>query len=251
MEPPPARAWFRFYAELNDHLPAGRQYQTLEKTFYVPAAVKDMIESFGIPHTEVELILINGESADFSSLVRDGDRVAAYPMFESVDVTPELRIRPRPLREPKFVLDVHLGRLAAYLRMLGFDAVYDNAASDAELAQVSSAQQRILLTRDRGLLKRSVVTRGYWVRQTGGRRQAAEVVGRFDLGRSFRPFTRCMACNAMLQTVTKEEVRPFLPPRAAASHDEFLSCPHCARVFWKGSHYRRMQSWVEELALLP
>lgn len=251
MEASTARAWFRFYAELNDHLPLSRQYQTLEKTFYVPGAVKDMIESFGIPHTEIELILINGKSADFSSLVRDGDRVAAYPMFESVDVTPELRVRPRPLRDLRFVLDVHLGRLAAYLRMLGFDSTYDNAASDPELARISSAQQRILLTRDRGLLKRSAVTRGYWVRQTGGRRQAAEVVGRFDLARSFRPFTRCMACNAILQMVAKEEVRPLLPPRAAASHDEFLRCPRCARVFWKGSHYRRMQGWIGELARRP
>jgi len=243
-----SHAWFRFYAELNDHLPFDRQYQTLEKTFYVPGAVKDMIESFGVPHTEVELILINGQSADFSSLVRDGDRVAAYPMFESLDITPELRVRPAPLRDPKFVLDVHLGRLAAYLRMLGFDAKYDHAASDPELARISATEQRILLTRDRGLLKRSAVTHGYWVRQTGGRRQAAEVVARFDLARGFRPFTRCMVCNTVLREATTEEVRPLLPVRAAATFDQFLRCPSCTRVFWKGSHYRRMQSWIVELA---
>ena len=244
-----AHAWFRFYAELNDHLPAGSQYQTLEKTFYVPGAVKDMLESFGVPHTEVELVLINGESADFSALVRDGDRVAAYPMFESFDVTPELRVRRQALRDPKFVLDVHLGRLAAYLRMLGFDAWYDNAASDPDLAGISSGEQRILLTRDRGLLKRAAVTRGYWVRYTGGRRQTAEIVERFDLARSFRPFTRCMACNALLETAASGEVRPLLPPRAAA-HDEFRRCPECGRVYWKGSHYQRMQRWIEELASL-
>jgi uncharacterized protein len=242
-----AHASFRFYAELNDHLPAAQQYQALEKTFYVPAAVKDMIESFGIPHTEVELILINGLSVDFSTLVHDGDRVAVYPMFESLDVTPELRVRAQPLREPKFVLDVHLGRLAAYLRMLGFDALYDNAANDAELAQISVLEQRILLTRDRGLLKRSAVTHGYWVRHTGGRQQAAEVIGRFDLSRRLQPFTRCMICNSVLREAATEEVRPLVPARAA-EHDQFLRCPGCGRIFWKGSHYRRMQNWIAELA---
>jgi uncharacterized protein len=103
--------------------------------------VKDMIESFGVPHPEVDLVLINGESSDFSRLVRNGDRVAVYPVFESLDITPELRLRPQTLRDPKFVLDVHLGRLASYLRMLGFDSVYDNGVNDAELARISSEEK--------------------------------------------------------------------------------------------------------------
>ena len=149
----------------------GERYRTLEKEFFVPASVKDMIESFGVPHTEVELVVVNGESSDFACLIRDGDRVAVYPMFESIDITPELRLRPHALRDPKFVLDVHLGKLAGYLRMLGFDAVYDNRASDPELVRVSSEQNRILLTRDRGVLKHSAVTHGYWLRETDSRRQ--------------------------------------------------------------------------------
>src|SRR5690349_13778672 len=112
-----------------------------------------MIESFGIPHAEVELIVANGESVDFCYPVRDGDRIAVYPKFESVDVTPELRVRFNPLRETKFILDVHLGSLAGYLRMLGFDTSYERHSTDPELVQISSIQQRILLTRDRGLLK--------------------------------------------------------------------------------------------------
>lgn len=102
----------------------------VEKQFFVPASVKDMIEGIGVPHTEVDLVLVNGESSDFSRLVQNGDRVAVYPVFESIDIAPVLRLRPQPLRELRFVLDVHLGRLAGYLRTLGFDAVYSNRASD-------------------------------------------------------------------------------------------------------------------------
>ena len=241
------RAWFRFYAELNDHLPAEDQYQTLEKVFLVSGSVKDMIESFGVPHTEVELILVNSESAEFGRLIRDDDRVAVYPVFESIDVQPELRVRPAPLRDLKFVLDVHLGKLAGYLRMLGFDALYENRADDPELVRIASEQQRILLTRDRGLLMHSAVTRGYWLRQTDSRRQAAEIIRRFDLAGGVRPFTRCMACNAMLQPADGSTVLHRIPPRIAALHDQFLECAACGRVYWHGSHYQRMQRWIEQL----
>jgi hypothetical protein len=245
----PARASIRFYAELNDHLAPYHRYRTLEKEFFVPASVKDVIESFGIPHTEVELVLVNGESSDFSRLVRDGDRVAVYPVFESLDITPELRVRTRALREPKFVLDVHLGRLAVYLRMLGFDTGYRNCAGDAELVRISAEQERILLTRDRGLLKHSAVVRGYWLRETNSRRQAAEVVGRFDLARSLRPFTRCLVCNERLRPVSKVEIQKRVPPPVAERHEEFRECPRCLRVYWEGSHYERMRRWIEELTL--
>ncbi len=247
MEPLPSRAWFRFYAELNDHLAPGQQYQTLEKPFFVPGAVKDLIESFGVPHTEVELIMINGESAGFSQLVRNGDRVAVYPMFESFDVSAELQVRPHPLRVPKFVLDVQLGRLAGYLRMLGFDTAYRNSASDPELVATSVSERRILLTRDRGLLMHSGVTRGYWLRETDSRRQAAEILRRFDLAGAFHPFTRCMACNALLRPADANEARRRLPPRTLQLYDRFFECPGCRRIYWQGSHYRRMQRWIEEL----
>jgi uncharacterized protein len=247
MAPAPARASFRFYAELNDHLAPDERFRTIEREFFVPASVKDMIESFGVPHTEVELILINGESSDFARLVRDADHVAVYPVFESLDITPELRIRRHALREPKFVLDVHLGRLAAYLRMLGLDAEYHNSAGDAELARISLEQQRVLLTRDRALLKHSAVTHGYWLRETDSRGQTAEVVSRFDLARSLRPFTRCMACNTPLRPAPITTIRDQVPPRIAARHQEFRQCPGCQRVYWQGSHYQRMRQWIEKL----
>jgi uncharacterized protein with PIN domain len=240
-------ASFRFYAELNDHLPPDRQFRDVHKHFFVPASVKDMIESVGVPHTEIDLVLVNGDSADFSRLVQNGDRVAVYPVFESLDITPVLRLRPQPLREPKFVLDVHLGKLAAYLRMLGFDTVYSNSASDPELVRISAEQGRILLTRDRGLLKHSAVTRGYWLRETDSRRQAAEAVERFDLAGSLRPFTRCMVCNHDLLAISKTEVLNRVPPGIWESCNEFRECVGCRRVYWYGSHTRRMRHWIDQL----
>ena len=247
MDPAPSRAYLRFYAELNDHLPPGQQCKTIEKSFFVPGTVKDVIESFGVPHTEVDLVVVNGESVDFSYTIRDGDRIAVYPMLESIDITPALRLRPQPLRDPKFVLDVHLGKLAAYLRMLGFDVVYRSCLTDPELVRISSSERRTLLTRDRGLLKHAVVTHGYWLRETDSRRQTAEIVQRFDLARSIRPFTRCMACNTKLQPLAKEDARQSVPPGIAERHDNFRQCPDCGRVYWKGSHFARMQRWIREL----
>lgn len=205
VEKQPSRAHFRFYAQLNDHLRRELQFRSLEKSFFTPAAVKDLIESFGVPHTEIDLIVANGRPVDFSYLVQDGDRIAVYPTFESFDIGGEQRLRSAPLRNPKFILDVHLGKLAAYLRMLGFDAEYGRSLSDDQLAQISAAEHRILLTRDRGLLKRGSVTHGYWVRETDSRRQLAEITARLQLGYSVRPFTRCMACNGVLEPITKQE----------------------------------------------
>ncbi len=248
MKKEPSRAGFRFYAELNDHLPLERQYKTLEKSFFTPSTVKDMIESFGVPHTEIDLIVANGQSVDFSYLVQHGDRIAVYPAFESFDIAAEQRLRPQPLRNPKFILDVHLGRLAAYLRMLGFDAEYERSFTDARLAQISASEHRILLTRDRVLLKRAAVTHGYWVRETNSRRQIAEVMRRFNLARSIRPFTRCMACNGVLEPVSKEQAQDLVPERSLELYDEFHRCQQCGRVYWKGSHYARMRRWVKDLA---
>jgi uncharacterized protein len=247
VEPTPAHAHFRFYAELNDHLAPEQKYKAQEKSFFVPSTVKDMIENCGVPHTEVELIIVNSESADFSRVVRDGDRIGVYPMFESVDITPELRVRSQPLRNPAFVLGVHLGKLAAYLRMLGFDALYRSCYTDSELVQISSLERRILLTRDRGLLKHSAISHGYWLRATDSRRKAAEVVQRFDLAHVIRPFTRCMACNGVIELVSRERVRDRLLPRTAELYDEFRQCLQYGRVYWKGTHYKRMQRWIEEL----
>jgi uncharacterized protein with PIN domain len=243
-----ATASFRFYAELNDHLPPSSRYHSVEKRFYVPSSVKDFIESLGVPHTEVDLVLVNGESSDFTRLIQRGDHVAVYPVFESIDITPVLRLRPQPLREPRFVLDVHLGKLAGYLRMLGFDTVYSNQASDSELVKISVQERRTLLTRDRGVLKHSAVTRGYWMRETDSRRQVVEVLTRFDLARCLRPFTRCIVCNELLGMIPKADLVGRIPNSVQEWSNEFKECPGCRRVYWKGAHHRRMKLWIEQLA---
>lgn len=241
------RAELRFYAELNDFLPPEKRFTSFPCRFLVSGSVKDLIESEGAPHTEVDLILANGESVDFSYRVRDGDRISVYPVFESLDITPVLRVRPRPLRETRFVLDAHLGRLAGYLRMLGFDVLYRNDYRDEELTRISSREARILLTRDRNLLKCGAIQYGYSVRATNPRRQAREVIERFDLFRAAAPFTRCLRCNEPLQAVPKESVLERLLPTTRECYEEFRQCPSCGRVYWAGSHYQRMQRLVDEL----
>jgi uncharacterized protein with PIN domain len=241
------QASLRFYAELNDFRPPERRTKDILCSFYVSPAVRDLIESLGVPHTEVDLILANGESVGFDYAVCGGDRISVYPVFESLDIGPLARVRPQPLRDPRFVADVHLGRLAAYLRMLGFDTLYRNDAPDEELARTASEQERILLTRDRGLLMRGAVTRGYCVRETRPRPQLAEVLARFDLGRLAAPFTRCLACNAPLEPAAKETVADRLPAGVCQRHEEFLECPACRRVYWKGTHYERMSRLVERV----
>lgn len=236
---------FRFYEELNDHLPADRRKRDFEITVKGTPAVKDTIESLGVPHTEVDLILVNGQSVGFDHRLSQGDRVSVYPMFESLDIAPASRLRPEPLRHPRFVLDVHLGRLARYLRMLGLDSIYRNDLDDPDIAALARKEQRIVLTRDRGLLKRKAVCRGYCVRSTAPQQQLKEVVRRFDLLRHLAPFTICTVCNAPLAPVAKEAIEDKLGPKTRKHYDRFFRCTGCERIYWKGSHVRRMRKMIE------
>jgi uncharacterized protein with PIN domain len=242
-------ATFRFYEELNDFLAPGRR----RREFIVPCAraatTKHMIEALGVPHTEVELILVNGESSAFSRQLEDGDRVAVYPRFEAMDVTPLLRVREHPLREPRFVADAHLGGLAHMLRMLGFDTLYDNHFNDDAIVALAGEDGRIVLTRDRELLKRRAVTHGCYVHALKSALQLREIVERLDLARSARPFTLCLHCNAPLRPVDKASVFDRLPPRVQVHYDRFSSCDVCGRVYWEGSHWRNMRTLLDDLRL--
>lgn len=241
-------ASFRFYEELNDFLPRQRRKVEFSCECARAATTKHMIEALGVPHTEVELILVNGESADFHRILRDGDRVAVYPKFETFDITPLLRLRARPLREMRFVADAHLGGLARLLRMAGFDTVYDNNIHDAEVEALAENEHRVALTRDRELLKRSGVTHGCYVRALKPALQLAEIFQRLDLARSARPFTLCLSCNTPLHPVDKATVYERLPPSVRVAHNEFLTCDHCHGVFWKGSHWRRMCELLNQIS---
>ncbi len=238
-------ASFRFYAELNDFLRRERRYAPFDYTFQGRPAIKDAVEAIGVPHTEVDLILVNGESVDFTYGLCDGDQVGVYPVFESLDITPLVHLRPEPLRVTRFVLDIHLGRLARYLRMLGFDSRYQNDFHDDVLARISNKEKRVLLTKDRGLLKRSQVTHGYYVREVHPRVQLVEVLKRFDLFGSFHPFQRCMRCNGLLEAVSKEDVFDQLQPGTREAYDEFRRCVDCGQLYWRGSHYERMMRLIE------
>lgn len=234
-------AIFRFYEELNDFLQPDRRRQEFACRYARAATTKHMIEALGVPHTEVELILVNGESVGFDRLLQDGDRVAVYPRFESVDVTPLLRVRERPLREPRFVADAHLGGLAHMLRMLGFDTLYDNHFDDDELAAIEAQQGRILLTRDRELLKRRTITHACYLHAQKPQEQLREIVDRLDLAGAARPFSLCLHCNAPLHAVDKDSVLDRLPPRVRETQERFRTCDNCGRVYWEGSHWRNMQ----------
>ncbi len=242
-------ATFRFYEELNDFLAPDRR----KREFTVPCAqaatTKHMIEALGVPHTEVELIMVNGESADFARQLEDGDRVAVYPRFEALDVTPRLRVRDYPLRETRFVADSHLGGLAHMLRMLGFDTLYDNHFHDDAIVAICALDGRIVLTRDRELLKRRAVTHGCYVHALESEAQLREVVERLDLARSAKPFTLCLYCNAPLRPVDKASVLDRLPPRVRECYEHFSTCDACGRVYWEGSHWRNMRRILD--GLLP
>ncbi len=243
----PSVAHIRVYAELNDLVAPERRGRTFDHAFRGTPSIKDVVESLGIPHTEVDLILADGEPVDFTWRLHDGARVSLYPVFESLDIAPLARLRPEPLRALRFVADVHLGRLVRHLRMLGFDTTWSPEAADEELARVSVDERRVLLTRDRGLLKRRAVTHGCLVRASDPWDQLVEVVRRLDLVRAFCPFTRCLRCNGLLMSAAKDEVLDRLPPSVRERHEDFRRCASCARVYWAGSHHARMRRLVEAL----
>jgi uncharacterized protein len=237
----------RFYAQLNDFLPPERKIHTVTSRFIVSGSIKDTIEAIGVPHTEVDFILVNGEPVDFGYRAKDGDRVSVFPGFRSIDIRPLAHLQPMTTGEKRFVADGHLGRLAAYLRMLGFDTLYRSDYRDEEVARISSSENRILLTRDCGLLKRNEVRHGYYLRGTEPAQQLVEVLREFDLIPTIVPFRRCMHCNGLLHATQKESVLHRLLPETAKHFEEFYACADCKKVYWKGSHYRRMKSFIESV----
>jgi uncharacterized protein len=242
------RATIRFYGDLADIAGADRAGE-VEVPVGDPRSVKDAIESCGVPHTEVDLVLVDAVSVAFTARLRGGERVSVYPPFHSLDV-PTL-VRPEPLQPGRFVADVHLGRMAELLRILGFDTRYRNDADDAELARCAAAEQRWLLTRDRGLLMRASVTHGYLVRCDDPKAQAAEVVHRFDLRDALTPGVRCARCNGVLHPAPKHAVAHLLEPGTRREHDTFLQCAACEQVYWEGSHTPALRAFVDEIARAP
>lgn len=241
-------AEFRFYEELNDFLPAGRRKVGFMYSFQGTPAMRDVIQAIGVPHTAVDLVLVDGRSVDFTYRLHGGERVAVYPVFERLDISPLLRLRPCPLRQTRFILDVHLGKLARDLRLLGLDSAYAQGWDDAHIIDRALAEQRIILTRDVGILKQGRVTHGYWVRSHQPCAQPEEIIKAFDLRRQLRPFSRCLECNGEIQPVDRAGLDGQVGPDILGRFDHFWQCRECHRVYWQGSHYQHLLRRVRRFA---
>lgn len=240
-------AFYTFQPSLNDFLLPKRRNTLVSFNFENRVSVKDSIESLGVPHTEVEAVVVNGKAMDFGYLLENDDQLTVYGFFDTLPSIPLVALRPPLPAERRFVLDTHLGQLADYLRMFGFDTLYRNDYADDELARISSQEGRILLTRDKGLLKRGIVVHGYFVRETNPQRQMVEIVRRFDLADYIEPLRRCIRCNGVLQSVSKAEIAARLEPQTSQFYDEFSVCTSCDQIYWKGTHYQGMRQFITDV----
>ena len=228
-----------FHGALNDFLSPARRDTAFLHPLPTPGSVKDLIESLGPPHPEVARVLADGTEVTLGEPARPGQRLDVHPW--------PLGQAPQPPGAPRFLLDVGLGRLAGFLRMLGFDTEWRNDFADDVLARRSHDEQRILLTRDLGVLKRSQVEYGAFPRETDPERQLVEVARRYALVARMNPFTRCLHCNAPLADASPGEVQGHVPERVLASFTRFQRCTGCAQVYWAGSHHERMSAVIESL----
>ena len=243
----------KFHGQLNDFLSEQQQGTVLEVEYKNTRSVKDLIESIGIPHTEIDIVIRNKESISLTQLVRPGDSIEVYPACTSPDTPgPGLKIlhcQPESLADTRFVLDVHLGKLAAYLRMLGFDSLYRNDYEDTTLAEISAQENRILLTCDRRLLMRKQVSYGYFVRHRKPQQQLSEIMARYRLYKKVRPFSRCMRCNGVTHKVSKRSIEANLLAGTKKYYNEFYQCESCNKIYWQGSHYQNMERLIEKWSI--
>ena len=247
----PPLASFRVYAELNDFLPPARRGNEFCTVFARAATTKHMIEALGVPHTEVELVLVNGQSVDFAHRLQAGDRVSVYPHFAALDIAPFSRVCQRLPRPEKFIADAHLGGLARLLRIAGFDTLYRNDYADREIVDLAAAQGRIVLTRDRDLLRQRAISEGCYLHAVLPAPQFRELAHRLGLARRTQPFSRCLRCNTLLQDVDKRAVDERLPPSVRAGQTRFTRCHQCRRIFWPGTHWQRMRDQLDDLLGMP
>jgi uncharacterized protein len=240
--------YFRFYEELNDHLPKEWKKKRFPYDFRGKPSMKNTIHAIGVPHSEVDLILVNGNPADFGYQLQGGEEISVYPVFESFDISPESRLRAKPLREIRFIVDVNLGKLAKKLRLLGFDTLFRNDFEDDEIVEISLREKRIILTRDRGIMKKNAVTHGYWLRNDDPGKQLMEVIGRLQLQGQFRPFSRCSNCNGELAEADKESLKDRLHDDTLSYYHEFWECRGCGKIYWEGSHFSRILDWLDDIS---
>jgi hypothetical protein len=244
-----SKSSFRFHDSLNDFLLPLKRNTWIEYIFNDTPAIKHAIESIGIPHPEVDLIIINGAPVDFKYPLRDKDIVEVYPVFSAGDLA-ETGALNRPFFYEKFILDVHLGKLAKILRLFGFDTYYKNDYDDKTIVQIAETEKRTVLTRDVNLLKHKSITIGYWLRSQFAEEQLKEVIRRFRLKAKFKPFERCVECNGKIIKIEKSAVLDKLLPKTILYYNDFFQCICCKRIYWRGSHYEQMQQYIERMQKL-
>lgn len=240
-------ATFTFHGALNYFLPRKQKNKTVTYEFDWKASVKDMIEAIGPPHPEIELVTANGTSVSWDYIVQPNDDIQAYPDFDAINLPDKVRLIPPYQGRPRFILDTHLGRLASYLRMMGFHTLYENDYADDVLAQVSHDEQRIVLTRDVGVLKRGIVVYGYFVRNTDPRLRLHEITERYHLAEYANPFSICTRCNGKIHAVNIADLPATVPQNVRETYDTFHQCEDCGQVYWAGSHHQRITSLIDEV----
>ncbi|HSG75830.1 MAG TPA: Mut7-C RNAse domain-containing protein [Burkholderiales bacterium] len=230
-----AIARFRFHGGLAAFLNKEHRDRSFVHACARAATLKNAIEALGVPHTEAGRVIVNGAPATLQRAVRDGDQIEVFATTtqEGIDLI--------------FLADAHLGGLARFLRMLGFDTLHDNRFADAEIRRLAEAERRIVLSRDRELLKCREIAHGCYVRALKAEAQLREVAARYGLAARARPFTLCLRCNLPLLPATKAQVAALAPPQVLEHQTQFTCCAGCGRVYWPGSHYARMRAALGDL----
>ncbi len=232
------------HGDLDFFLRSGPRRRSIERSLAEKTSVKDVIESCGVPHPEVDLILVNGQPMDFNYAIAGDADIEVYPVGTRFSHFKDKRLQIAKIR--RFAVDGHLGKLARHLRLLGFDVAYDPQAEDRQLLEIMKRENRALLTRDRRLLMHAVVETGYCPRSQNADEQTIEIIRRFDLLGSLAPFTRCLRCNAQLRKVSKAEVIERLEPLTKIYYEQFRRCTGCGQIYWAGSHFSKLQKRLEK-----
>ena len=241
-----SQVYFRFYEELNNYLPKENRKVWFDYCFPDGISLLDAIQSMGVPPDEIDLILVNQQSKGFDHLLQEGDRISVFPVFELFDLTGISLLRDKPLRNPTFICDVHLGRLSKYLRMLGMDTLYSNKYTSDEIIAHSQLEKRIILSRSYQLTRHKEVTHSYWIRSSDPLEQLKDLINKLDLINQTDPFTRCLNCNGKLIPVEKQQILHRLEVRTAKFYEEFFNCRTCNQIYWKGSHYENMDDFIHK-----
>jgi len=237
----------RFYGDLNIFLKPRQRHKGFAHTVKGRPSIKDTVEALGVPHTQIDALLVNGRPVNFDYQLKGKERIRVYPDSTRPSLNGVKPLKSRVATQPKFICDVHLGTLARYLRLLGFDCVYEKDLEDQEIIEIATRDRRVILTRDIGMLKNKTIRWGYFVRHTGGKLQIKETVRHFRLKTKVRAFSRCLDCNGRIRRVAKHTILHRLEPLTQKYYHCFYLCRACGKVYWQGSHYEKLDQFIARL----